>query len=450
MGLMNTAIDTFMSVSRVDQICWIISTLSACIASSYCVNKLYKRKYNKYLVIGYYFASNIYTAGVMFGISTGVMSSTTKEYVVADIIFLLLGFFFNPFLFDEKYFDFHFLSITTELFAQIYVIAYFPIHYLREYYNWSIFVEGVLGIIVYDITLCTVTTIVKNHFYDKFKRVPLFVKVAFFIIRKILLLAINEISAAINLISSEDFTTISIIAVLFLFGFVLALLIVFKLVKDKEETTKLLTAMSYEDERKEWYEEIDKKNLEIRELSHDMNNHLLTIQALSQSNDNKELDDYLSELIENRKKSMPRFCDNRIADVVLSHKFDYAVSENVKIKIDTMIPQTTFISSNSLVSIISNVLDNAIYAAKASEDKFVGLTIRNSNEAFELTCENTHNNNIKKKGKQLLTTKDDKVNHGLGTKIIQKIVEAYNGKYKNTVQNGKFLTVIYIPKAENI
>ena len=44
----------------------------------------------------------------------------------------------------------------------------------------------------------------------------------------------------------------------------------------------------------------------------------------------------------------------------------------------------------------------------------------------------------------LITTKNDKVNHGLGTKNVKEVVNRYEGIYDNAIENGNFVVDIII------
>ena len=44
----------------------------------------------------------------------------------------------------------------------------------------------------------------------------------------------------------------------------------------------------------------------------------------------------------------------------------------------------------------------------------------------------------------LLTTKDDKENHGFGIKSVRAVVNRYDGVYQNEVRGGKYIVSIAI------
>ena len=60
-------------------------------------------------------------------------------------------------------------------------------------------------------------------------------------------------------------------------------------------------------------------------------------------------------------------------------------------------------------------------------------------------CENTCTKAPKKRGVELVTSKRDGKNHGLGTKIVKDTVRKYDGKCSFDFADGKFTASVYIP-----
>jgi len=88
----------------------------------------------------------------------------------------------------------------------------------------------------------------------------------------------------------------------------------------------------------------------------------------------------------------------------------------------------SFISDANLTAILDNLLENAIEAAKDSENKTIELTIKESNSNFvAINLENSCTTAPKKSGGELITTKTDKEVHGYGIRSIKRIAKEYNG-----------------------
>lgn len=92
-----------------------------------------------------------------------------------------------------------------------------------------------------------------------------------------------------------------------------------------------------------------------------------------------------------------------------------------------------FISDIDIISILGNLLDNALEAAsKDIQNAFVDFDMYMANENSFLVIE-VKNNFLEKpisKGKYYLSTKKDKSNHGLGMYAVEEIITSYDGNIK--------------------
>nr|WP_286173306.1 GHKL domain-containing protein [Clostridium sp. WB02_MRS01] len=81
-----------------------------------------------------------------------------------------------------------------------------------------------------------------------------------------------------------------------------------------------------------------------------------------------------------------------------------------------------------MATILGNLLDNAIDALEAIEDKrMVSVKIKLSRGQFIIKVSNTFNGIVIERANNLITKKKDDSSHGLGIKNIKKVLEKYNG-----------------------
>ena len=62
-----------------------------------------------------------------------------------------------------------------------------------------------------------------------------------------------------------------------------------------------------------------------------------------------------------------------------------------------------------------------------------------------LCDKNTYNGEILRNGKQFLTTKEEKMGHGIGLRNVNRIVETYNGFLQQSYDDDIYVTTILIP-----
>lgn len=202
--------------------------------------------------------------------------------------------------------------------------------------------------------------------------------------------------------------------------------------------------------QRQHYDALNKHQQQIRMMRHDIVNHLHTMQIMLENGEREKCCNYTQEILNNYKAHQINHCENKIVDAVIYLKFSEAAERNVKLDINTSIPDNIHISDVDLVCLFSNLLDNAIAAAEDSSEKSICLSANIVNGALTIKCENSFSGkiNVKKDG-SIATTKGDDFSHGLGTKIIRNITELYFGNVHYYVENKLFTCIVFIPLKNN-
>ena len=92
------------------------------------------------------------------------------------------------------------------------------------------------------------------------------------------------------------------------------------------------------------------------------------------------------------------------------------------------IPEKLQVPSFDIVTILGNLLDNALYAIyKLEQNRIIDIKMRYDKGCLVFKISNAYNGELIKKGSSILTTKKDRVNHGIGLKNVKKVVEKYQG-----------------------
>lgn len=178
---------------------------------------------------------------------------------------------------------------------------------------------------------------------------------------------------------------------------------------------------------KSYYDILDKQNQQLMLYAHDTKNHLAAIQNL---NENPKIDEYITALI-NQLKSHTSNCHsgNMMLDVIINK---YVIEcEQAGVSFDYYVRSCNLsgIEDIDLVAIIGNLLDNALAAASASEDRYISLetTTRNNYQIIIIT--NSCNTAPVFKGDRLITQKADKSFHGYGLRSVKKTLRKYSGDF---------------------
>ena len=139
---------------------------------------------------------------------------------------------------------------------------------------------------------------------------------------------------------------------------------------------------------------------------------------------------------------------NQVLDVILTDRSIYCDRSGIRFgcMIDGEI--LGFISSMDMVSLFGNLIDNAIEAVRKLEDPekaIINLTVRAQNKVVLIHCENYFSADLTMVDGLPVTTKDDLVFHGYGTKSMRFVTEKYGGTISFAAEGDVFTTNILIP-----
>ena len=121
-----------------------------------------------------------------------------------------------------------------------------------------------------------------------------------------------------------------------------------------------------------------------------------------------------------------------------------AEQKQIKTKVNIEYPHNTNIRSVDLTTILGNLLDNALEAAKTAPDRlrFLNLTIRRINAMLIIKVENGYGNTPTEENGKLLTSKTDKAFHGWGLKSVQTAADRYDGTISTDYKGGVFQSIV--------
>lgn len=190
------------------------------------------------------------------------------------------------------------------------------------------------------------------------------------------------------------------------------------------------------------YEERESSELEIRKLRHDYMNHYICIHEYAKNNDYEKINQYIENAFIEVNNSYCKVQSGNIAiDSLINYKLNYAKQYNIQIDASLEIPKDVGIDHTTLCILIGNALDNAIEACKkiVEDNPTIRLFMKYTNKNLYIHLTNPYDGGLIKdrKGK-LLTTKEDKDNHGLGLDSICSAAKRYNGIVETDDSNNTF------------
>ncbi|MCR5251787.1 MAG: GHKL domain-containing protein [Lachnospiraceae bacterium] len=199
----------------------------------------------------------------------------------------------------------------------------------------------------------------------------------------------------------------------------------------KAELQKIDSELS--EARNTYYEAVKKSSQEIRRSRHDMKNHLIALRELAQQSRREELLAYIDTIAEQIEAAAPPFrSGNDIADFIIADKYAKAEKRGLKLVLSGNLAGLS-IEAADLVTILSNLLDNAIEAVSrlygrdlSDEDKKIVLDFK-KNANFILMTQ-TNKSPAKLDPLRIVSAKDSP-DHGFGIMNIRRTVKKYGGEY---------------------
>lgn len=171
----------------------------------------------------------------------------------------------------------------------------------------------------------------------------------------------------------------------------------------------------------------------IMSLRYDMKNHLLVMDQIAQNEKYKKIQDYLESLTPHLGQSEELVSTgNLIVDSIVNLKVSQAASLEVAIHLNIVISNDIGIDQNDICIILGNLLDNALLALEKcdSASKKLDIMMRENQGIVRIQVGNSYSGEVKKNGVHFKTTKLEKEGevHGLGLKIVERVVHNYQGK----------------------
>lgn len=165
---------------------------------------------------------------------------------------------------------------------------------------------------------------------------------------------------------------------------------------------------------------------ELIKMRHDIKNMLQVSKMY-----NETIAAQLEEKFNSISKTI--YCKDELLNKILVLKANEAKKENVEFVIDAKGINNFNMTEIDKISLFTNIIDNAIRAAKDSKQKRINLELFNDKNTYEIKLVNSCDK---------IVHKADGVYHGKGKQIVYDILKKYNGKIMNIYANNMYRVVI--------
>ena len=180
----------------------------------------------------------------------------------------------------------------------------------------------------------------------------------------------------------------------------------------------------------EFYKGISERMNAMRRYHHDIAKHIQILEALSERGSNTEqIQGFAEELkqqcVQMEKKSI---CEDYMINTILSLKKEMCDEKQIPFYVTVENGRYNYVEEADMVGLLYNLLDNAIEANENVEEghrKGIWFEMKREDDNILIHMRNHTKAGVKLSFK---TTKKQKEEHGIGTKIIYNILEKYDGK----------------------
>ena len=200
----------------------------------------------------------------------------------------------------------------------------------------------------------------------------------------------------------------------------------------------------------EYYEkkiEADRKNInDTRKIKHDMKNHMYAIKNMAKNNMSKDIITYTNDIlgkIEGEKVYINT--GNYLIDGILNVKFEEIKNQGIDFKYDVKIPEGIKLPEFEVITILGNLLDNAIEGVKSIKDnRYIEVFISYKDSNLLIKIVNTFDGLVIKDNKGFISRKGEKAYHGIGLENVREQVEKSNGYMNIDTGNCMFTVDLFI------
>ena len=204
----------------------------------------------------------------------------------------------------------------------------------------------------------------------------------------------------------------------------------------RQESEKLNTDLKY-------FDILENQSNNLRTYAHDTKNHLSAIRNL---NTNSEIEMHLLKMSESLAQySKVCHSGNHTLDVIVDKYVTECNINGVNFEFDIKNNNLSTIEPYDTVTILGNLLDNALEAAKTSAQKTVSFETDYRNNFSVIIVSNSCDKNPLSDGRTLpLTTKINKQLHGFGLKSVKNTLKKYNGDISFDYYNREKVFVVTV------
>ena len=233
------------------------------------------------------------------------------------------------------------------------------------------------------------------------------------------------------------------------FGMVGMNIVVFYLINDiVEKEMKMHENKVFQIQAKNQLEMYRSISENLKRKTHEFKNQILCIESLLDKKNYSKLEEYVGKiygLLNNEPDAINT--NNVIVNAILNTKYQEAEAKGIVFVFRVNDLSELKMKDEDVVTILANLLNNAIEACEKCEDKkVIKFKFFKEDDKIIIAVKNTFNYDVKYENGEIKSTKTSNLDeHGVGIKNVLKSIEKYGGSYVIEDKNKEFFFSIIIP-----
>ena len=198
----------------------------------------------------------------------------------------------------------------------------------------------------------------------------------------------------------------------------------------------------------EMYRSISENFDSQKRKTHEFKNQISCIESLLDKKQYSKLEEYVKKIYGSLNSEPDAInTNNVIVNAILNTKYQEADAKGIAFVFRVNDLSELRIKDEDVVTICSNLLNNAIEACETCEDKkVIKFKFVKEDDMIIIAVKNTYNYDVKYENGEIKSTKTTNVDeHGVGIKNVLKSIEKYGGSYVIEDENKEFFFSIIIP-----
>ena len=144
---------------------------------------------------------------------------------------------------------------------------------------------------------------------------------------------------------------------------------------------------------------------------------------------------------------------NLVVDSLINYKYSLAQKERIDMKCYIFVPEEMVFAGADLCIILGNLIDNAMEAVNSflPGQRYIDVSITQIKDSLSIMVKNPYKGKLLLNGNgQIITSKQEHRNHGIGLDSVQRTVEKYKGELLIEHEDGIFSVSILLFPPKNL